>query len=198
MDRLGNVTGYRKASTGISAGTLDAVFDYDAFGQELRSGGFVGDRVPWHFSTRFSDVESGTSKWAGVRNGRWLFPSLRLRRPARGRDRGPLQQRSLSEKYPLWRQGDQQPDLPAGGGGGGEDVTHFDEAGLAERVRAVFTDKSGAGEGGAVHADGEVGPVCQVGAGLDFEGDAGAVERAGEKDAQALAVGVGEEAAARQ
>jgi RHS repeat-associated protein len=76
MDRLGNVTGYRKAITGIPAAQLDAVFDYDAFGQELRSGGFVADRVPWHFSTKFTDAESDYNyygyRYFDSRRGRWL------------------------------------------------------------------------------------------------------------------------------
>jgi RHS repeat-associated protein len=86
MDRLGNVTGYRKAITNQSATALDAVFDYDAFGRELRSAGPVADWVVFHFSTKFTDAESGFVNY-GYRYyassiGRWLN---RDPKPERGR-----------------------------------------------------------------------------------------------------------------
>ena len=62
----------------------------------------------------------------------------------------------------------------------------------------VFTDKSCAGEWRTIYADSEIFPRCQVAAGLDFQRDTGAVERAGEEEAQALAVGIDMEGALRQ
>jgi len=61
---------------------------------------------------------------------------------------------------------------------------------------AVFADESGAGEGGSVHADGKIVPVDEITARLDSEGHTGAVQRAGEEEAEGLAVGISEEAAA--
>ncbi len=58
MDRMGNVTGYRRADSG-SAATLDAVFEYDAFGREVRSTGPASDIMPFRFSTKYTDAESG-------------------------------------------------------------------------------------------------------------------------------------------
>ena len=59
MDRMGNVTGYKKAQTTIPAAQLDAVFDYDAFGQEIRSTGPAADVVSFHFSTKPADPGTG-------------------------------------------------------------------------------------------------------------------------------------------
>ena len=52
MDRLGNVTGYRKAATGLPNDSLSAVLEYDPFGQEVRSTGPASDLVPFYFSTK--------------------------------------------------------------------------------------------------------------------------------------------------
>ena len=81
--------------------------------------------------------------------------------------------------------GDEHTHLSSRAGVGGDGVADFHEARLVECMAAVFADKSGAGERCAVHTYGEVGPVHEIVAGLDFERDAGAVERAGEEDAQA-------------
>ena len=62
MDRLGNVTGCRKAATGLANDSLSAVLEYDAFGQEVRSTGPASDLVPFHFSTKFTDQESGLER----------------------------------------------------------------------------------------------------------------------------------------
>jgi hypothetical protein len=58
MDRMGNVTGYRRADSGTAA-TLDAVYEYDAFGREVRSTGPASDIMPFRFSTKYTDAESG-------------------------------------------------------------------------------------------------------------------------------------------
>ncbi|MBX7246346.1 MAG: hypothetical protein K1X53_12690 [Candidatus Sumerlaeaceae bacterium] len=76
MDRLGNVTGCRKAATGLPNDSLSAVLEYDAFGQEVRSTGPASDLVLFHFSTKFTDQESGLNYY-GYRyydsgKGRWL------------------------------------------------------------------------------------------------------------------------------
>lgn len=83
QDRMGNILGYRRANTG-SPVRLSAVFEYDAFGRELKSLGevisagdvFNPDTLPFRFSTKFTDVESGLLYY-GFRfydpvNGRWL------------------------------------------------------------------------------------------------------------------------------
>jgi RHS repeat-associated protein len=75
MDRMGNVTGYKKAQTTIPAGQLDAVYDYDAFGQEVRSTGPAADVVPYHFSTKFTDATGLVYygyRWYDAQKGRWL------------------------------------------------------------------------------------------------------------------------------
>ncbi len=76
MDRMGNVTAYKKASTTTPAAQLDAIYDYDAFGREFRSSGPAADTVPFHFSSKFTDAETGLNYY-GYRyydpgNGRWL------------------------------------------------------------------------------------------------------------------------------
>ena len=58
MDRLGNVTGYRRAVSG-SPVALDAVYEYDAFGREVRSTGPASDLMAFRFSTKYTDSETG-------------------------------------------------------------------------------------------------------------------------------------------
>ena len=53
-----------------------AVYDYDAFGREVRSAGPAADSVPFHFSSKFTDAETGLNYY-GYRfydpvAGRWL------------------------------------------------------------------------------------------------------------------------------
>ncbi len=75
MDRMGNVTGYKKASTTTPAAQLDAIYDYDAFGQEVRSSGPAADVVPYHFSTKFTDATGLVYygyRWYDAAKGRWL------------------------------------------------------------------------------------------------------------------------------
>ncbi len=75
MDRMGNVTGYKKASTTTPAAQLDAIYDYDAFGQEVRSTGPAADIVPYHFSTKFADASGLVYygyRWYDAAKGRWL------------------------------------------------------------------------------------------------------------------------------
>lgn len=75
MDRLGNVRTLVKAS--VAEGVVaPALIDYDAFGRELRSTGRAADIVPFHFSTKFTDPETGLNYY-GYRfydpvNGRWI------------------------------------------------------------------------------------------------------------------------------
>jgi RHS repeat-associated protein len=75
MDRMGNVTGYRSSDNGSSS-VLSAVYEYDAFGREMKSTGSASDKMPFRFSTKFTDVESGLVYY-GYRyydpiGGRWL------------------------------------------------------------------------------------------------------------------------------
>ncbi len=78
-DRMGNITGYRKASTSTTdsaLATTGAMLDYDAFGKEIRSSGPAADKIPFHFSSKFTDIETGLNYY-GYRyydpgNGRWL------------------------------------------------------------------------------------------------------------------------------
>ena len=76
MDRMGNVTGCKKAQTNVPAAQLDAVFDYDAFGQEIRSTGPAADVVPFHFSTKPTDPGTGLVyygyRWYDAGKGRWI------------------------------------------------------------------------------------------------------------------------------
>ena len=58
LDRMGNVTGYRRAVSG-SAAVLDAAFEYDAFGREVRSTGPASNSMPFRFSTKATDVDTG-------------------------------------------------------------------------------------------------------------------------------------------
>lgn len=76
MDRLGNVTGYKKASVSPGPAVLDAVIEYDAFGREVRSTGPASDTMPFRFSTKYTDPESGLVYY-GYRfydpdRGRWV------------------------------------------------------------------------------------------------------------------------------
>ncbi len=81
-DRMGNITGYRRPATATSTvlnndlATTGAMLDYDAFGKEFRSSGPAADIVPFHYSTKFTDAETGLNYY-GYRyydsvNGRWL------------------------------------------------------------------------------------------------------------------------------
>jgi RHS repeat-associated protein len=78
-DRMGNITGYRKASTSTTdsaLATTGAMLEYDAFGKEIRSSGPAADKIPFHFSSKFTDIETGLNYY-GYRyydpvNGRWL------------------------------------------------------------------------------------------------------------------------------
>ena len=76
MDRMGNVTGYKKAHTSVPAAQLDAIYDYDAFGNEIRSTGPAADIVPYHFSTNRVDSTTGLVyygyRWYDPAKGRWL------------------------------------------------------------------------------------------------------------------------------
>jgi RHS repeat-associated protein len=75
MDRMGNITGYRRAVTGIAA-VLDAVFEYDAFGRELKSAGVAADAMQFRFSTKYTDGESGLVyygyRFMDPEKGRWV------------------------------------------------------------------------------------------------------------------------------
>ena len=58
MDRMGNVGAYRSSDNGSSA-VLSAVYEYDAFGREMKSLGSASDKMPFRFSTKYTDTESG-------------------------------------------------------------------------------------------------------------------------------------------
>jgi RHS repeat-associated protein len=79
MDRMGNITGYRRANT-AAANVLSAVYEYDAFGREVKNTGPLGsvtpDLMPFRFSSKYTDNESGLCYY-GYRfydpvAGRWL------------------------------------------------------------------------------------------------------------------------------
>ena len=82
-DRMGNIVGYRRADVSPNAATdynrlsqYGAVYDYDAFGRETRSAGPAADTIPFHFSSKFTDAETGLNYY-GYRfydpvAGRWL------------------------------------------------------------------------------------------------------------------------------
>jgi RHS repeat-associated protein len=76
MDRMGNVTGYRKAATNEAADSLSAVYEYDAFGQEIRSVGPASDTQPYRFSTKYTEGSTGLVyygfRWYDAGKGRWL------------------------------------------------------------------------------------------------------------------------------
>jgi RHS repeat-associated protein len=75
MDRMGNVTGYRPASASPASG-LSANYDYDAFGRELKSTGVASDAMPFRFSTKYTDGESGLVyygyRFLDTEKGRWV------------------------------------------------------------------------------------------------------------------------------
>jgi RHS repeat-associated protein len=75
MDRMGNVTGYRSSDSGSSA-VLSAVYEYDAFGREMKSVGPSSDKLPFRFSTKFTDNESGLAyygyRYYDPTAGRWI------------------------------------------------------------------------------------------------------------------------------
>ena len=84
MDAMGNVTQVVRAGVQLNYNgdsmRSEFVYDYDAFGKETRSSTLVAglnpDSFPFHFSTKFTDPESGFNYY-GYRfydpaNGRWL------------------------------------------------------------------------------------------------------------------------------
>ncbi len=87
MDPMGNVTSVTRLGMSYSAGESpgpyfrsEFVYDYDAFGKETRSSTLVAglnpDSFPFHFSTKFTDGETGFNYY-GYRfydpaNGRWI------------------------------------------------------------------------------------------------------------------------------
>ncbi len=75
LDRMGNVTGYRRAVSG-SAAVLDAVFEYDAFGREVRSTGPASNTMAFRYSTKATDVDTGLVyygyRFYDPERGRWL------------------------------------------------------------------------------------------------------------------------------
>ena len=74
QDRLGNITGIMRATSGQTA--LESVLDYDPFGREIRATGTAARRLPFHFSSKFTDSETGLVyfgyRFYDPRNGRWL------------------------------------------------------------------------------------------------------------------------------
>jgi RHS repeat-associated protein len=81
-DRTGNICGYRKARPSTATvdhnklGVTGGVLDYDPFGREIRSSGPAADMVPFHYSSKFTDAETGLNYY-GFRyydpvHGRWL------------------------------------------------------------------------------------------------------------------------------
>jgi RHS repeat-associated protein len=89
MDRLGNVMGYRRAASGTTAAP-DAVYEYDAFGREVRSTGPASDIMPFRFSTKYTDAESGL-----------VYYGYRFYDPDRGRwpNRDPMGERGGLNLY---------------------------------------------------------------------------------------------------
>jgi RHS repeat-associated protein len=84
MDAMGNVTQVVRAGVQLNYNgdsmRSEFVYDYDAFGKETRSSTLVAglnpDSFPFHYSTKFTDPESGFNYY-GYRfydpaNGRWL------------------------------------------------------------------------------------------------------------------------------
>ena len=71
-DGNGNVTGLTSAATGMET----ARYSYDAFGVELRASGPAAQANPFHFSTKFTDEESGLVyfgfRYYDPSAGRWL------------------------------------------------------------------------------------------------------------------------------
>ncbi len=95
MDRLGNVTGYRKAVSGTAA-TLSAVFEYDAFGREVRSSGPVSDAMRFRFSTKYHHGGPYTETDAGL-----VYYGYRFYDPDRGRwvNRDPIGEKGGRNLY---------------------------------------------------------------------------------------------------
>jgi hypothetical protein len=58
-DRLGNITAYRKAAPNEHASGLNAEYDYDAFGQELRSVGPPAIKCPTASAQNTPNAEQG-------------------------------------------------------------------------------------------------------------------------------------------
>ncbi|MES2709348.1 MAG: RHS repeat-associated core domain-containing protein [Verrucomicrobiota bacterium] len=82
-DHMGNVTGVvRLKSTPGSMETAvhEFVYDYDAFGKEIRSSSLVPggnpDSFPYHYSTKFTDSETGLNyfgyRFYDPERGRWI------------------------------------------------------------------------------------------------------------------------------
>lgn len=75
MDRMGNIFGYRSSDTGSTA-ALSAVYEYDAFGREMKSLGSAADKMPFRFSSKFTDIESGLVyygfRYFDPQPGRWI------------------------------------------------------------------------------------------------------------------------------
>jgi RHS repeat-associated protein len=73
---MGNITGYRKASATEGHLTLSAVYEYDAFGQEIRSTGPASDAQPYRFSTKYTERGTGLVyygyRWYDAVKGRWV------------------------------------------------------------------------------------------------------------------------------
>lgn len=71
-DGNGNVTALLKASTG----TVSASYEYDPFGQTLRSTGEYASQNPFKFSTKYRDEETGLLyygyRYANPQTGKWL------------------------------------------------------------------------------------------------------------------------------
>ncbi len=102
MDHMGNVRHYIQLKSGTvnqgygnigtMIGQVSANLEYDAFGREVRvssltvpptgtppglvAGGLYADALPFHFSTKFTDPESGLNyygyRYYDSRDGRWL------------------------------------------------------------------------------------------------------------------------------
>ncbi|MBI2813986.1 MAG: RHS repeat-associated core domain-containing protein [Opitutae bacterium] len=68
FDGNGNVMGMIKASTG----SVDAAYEYDAFGNTLRESGPYAASNPFRFATKYADVETGLIQY----NTRYYSPSL--------------------------------------------------------------------------------------------------------------------------
>jgi RHS repeat-associated protein len=82
MDHLGNVTSVFRleSSAGLAQVRTESLYDYDAFGKEIRSTALIAgsnpDSYPFHFSTKYTDGETGLVYY-GYRfydtvNGRWI------------------------------------------------------------------------------------------------------------------------------
>jgi RHS repeat-associated protein len=83
MDHMGNVTSVVRMSASPGNGSAsqpEFLYDYDAFGKEIRSTALLPgsnpDNYPFHYSTKFTDAETGLVYY-GYRfydpaNGRWI------------------------------------------------------------------------------------------------------------------------------